>query len=124
MPRKTQRSRQRRSQAEMGRLLDELEHSGLSQRAFAERRGIPLSTLTWWRRKLGRARPAGRGRGSADFVPVVVPEGEAMEPSLLAPALSEAGFEVRLRSGHVVFVPGSFDGEALRRLVAVLDPAC
>lgn len=124
MPRKTRRRRTRRSQAEMELLLDELERSGLSHRAFAERRGIPLSTLSWWRRKLGRAGAAGRRRGSAGLVPVVVPEGEAIAPSLMAPGLPGDGFEVRLRSGHLIFVPGRFDDEALRRLVAVLDLAC
>ena len=39
----------------MREVLRDLDRSGLTQRAFAERSGVPLSTLTWWRRRLGQS---------------------------------------------------------------------
>jgi hypothetical protein len=49
--------RRRRSPEEIGRLLRRLERGGLSPAAFAEREGVPLSTVYAWRRKAWRREP-------------------------------------------------------------------
>jgi hypothetical protein len=38
-------------------IIDEQETSGQTIRAFAERRGLNVKTLSWWRCQLGRSRP-------------------------------------------------------------------
>ncbi len=122
MPEPLSVPRTRRSAAEMERVLDDLERSDLSHRAFAEDRGIPLSTITWWRRRLGRS--AKRRSAAAALVPVVLGEDSGGRGSLLATGTSADGFEVRLRSGDQVFVPAGFDAEALQRVVSVLNASC
>jgi hypothetical protein len=41
-------------------IIDEQETSGQTIRAFAERRGLNVKTLSWWRCQLGRSRPQKR----------------------------------------------------------------
>jgi hypothetical protein len=121
MPKETRKRWTRRSAAEIERLLDDLDASGLSQQAFAERRGIPLSTLTWWRRRRGRsARP--RKLTSPSLLPVVVTPGGVERDS--GPKIPGGGFEVELRSGDLLRIPVDFDAAALERLVVVLDRRC
>jgi len=43
-------------------IIDEQEASGQTIRAFAEDRGLNVSTLSWWRCHLGRSRTRKRGR--------------------------------------------------------------
>ena len=59
--------------AEMRRTLEEWEASGLSRRAFCEKRGIATATFDYWRRELA-SRPrmvkvevAGAGSAAAKF---------------------------------------------------------
>ena len=40
---------------QMRRVLARWQRSGLSLREFGQQRGIPLSTLTWWRQVFRRA---------------------------------------------------------------------
>src|SRR6266852_1263480 len=40
---------------QMRRVLARWQRSGLTLREFGQQRGIPLSTLTWWRQGLRRA---------------------------------------------------------------------
>jgi hypothetical protein len=76
----------------------------------SRRSGIPTGTLNWWSWRLRRGGVA-RGRRRR-YVEMVVREGPVR------------AFEVVLRSGVVVRVPASFDGEALARLMLVLEPPC
>ena len=45
-----------RKMAEMRRLVEEFEHSGVSRRKFCERHDVPLPTLDYWRRRV-RSKP-------------------------------------------------------------------
>ena len=42
----------RRSQAKWQELIDEQAASGLTQKAFCERAGLPIATFGYWKRKL------------------------------------------------------------------------
>lgn len=106
----------------MRRVLARWERSGLSLREFGEQRGIPLSTLTWWRqvfRRAGeRAVTASRSGPAGDSVvftelprPATVP----MTPPVL---------EVLLRNGHVLRVPAGADTDTLHHVLQVLQTAC
>ncbi len=59
------------------KIIDEQEASGLTIREFAQRNGIKLGTLSWWRSHLGRTR---RRTAASRFLEVVV--GEAPQPGL------------------------------------------
>jgi hypothetical protein len=104
---------------EMGKVLRELEQSGLALAAFARKRGIPVSTLTWWRSMQRRGKTSSRRRqrgGPPRLVEVIGTSREAER--------SGAGFEVTLGSGRRVWVPMKFDVEALRTLIRALEAPC
>ena len=102
---------------EMGKVLDELERSGLGVAAFARERGIPVSTLRWWRsrQRESGARNGRRRRGRPPQLVEVIGS---------AAASGAEGFEVTLRSGRMVRVPMRFDAAALRELLRTLEPPC
>ncbi len=83
-------------------VLRALEDSGLSAAAFAEREGLRVQRLFFWKRRLGRQQP-----GAAKFVEVA--------------ARAAHGVEVVLRNGRTLRIPESIDVRALRRLVAALE---
>ena len=92
----------------MRQVLAELEASGLSARAFALDRKIPMSTLNYWKKKL-----TARGGRSAFAEVRVIP----------APPTAEAAAAVIVelanrRKLHVV--PG-VDSKELVRLIGVLE---
>jgi hypothetical protein len=83
--------------------------------AFAEREGLEPARLYSWRGRLGvssgqrLAASAARMTERAAFVEV-----QAHRPSRI---------KLVLRTGHVLFLPDSFDADALSRLVEVLERA-
>jgi len=91
--------------------LDAQAVSGLSVGAYAERIGVSVPTLYQWRRRL--ASPPRGGRGHAKLI----------EVALAGPATRASdGVLVRLCEGRrSIEVPRGFDGDDLRRLVAVLE---
>ena len=101
---------------EMAGVLQEWARSGLSQAAFARRRGMPAGTLAWWRHQLRGQGVATRRRPGVPFVEVVGPAPSA------APAPSP--FEVVLGGEVTVRVPPAFDAAALRQLLGVLGRSC
>lgn len=89
-------ARKHRGESEWRRLVAEQQRSGLSQRAFCEREGLCVQSLTNWRRRLG-ADPApsaiavtrDRDRDAAAFVEI----GAALSRPL------DTGVRVRLELG-------------------------
>ena len=100
------RKRKKRSRAEWAELVAEWQAGDLTQQAFAKRKGIAPTTLSWWACRLRR-----EAREQRALVPVdVVADAPA--------ACGEFRIEV---AGRTVFVPASFDAAALRRLVTALE---
>lgn len=102
------RTRRRWTEKEAREALAALAASRLSTRAFATREGIDFQRLYSWRRKLG-----------------VSSEREVVTPPAfveLRPASPER-VEIVLRSGIVLRVSESIDGDAIRRLVGALEPS-
>jgi transposase-like protein len=114
-------------------LVAEHDQSGLTLRAFAEKRGVPSGTLSSWRYQLktrdaARARESGRAATTSGFVPVrVVDAGpvvasatKAAEPSTSAPrnpAATRGGYEIVLGSDRVLRLPADFDEARVAALV-------
>ena len=109
---------------EMRQVLKRWARSGLTQREFGDREGIPASTLGWWAHvfrhgeaaQKPRRRPAGRRAFEApSFVEVKL---AAEPPCAVAP------LEVVVRTGQVIRVPAEFSAATLRAVVAALESAC
>lgn len=94
--------------------LEKQASSGLTVREFAERERLEPARLYRWRERLGGspqhlAASAASMPERAAFVEV-----RSHRPSRI---------ELVLRTGHVLFVPDSFDASALSRLVEILERA-
>lgn len=108
------RRRRRWTAKEAKKVLEAQVESGLTVNGFAVREGFSARRLYRWRRQLGAsvARP---------------PAFEEIEPSkgvalVGEPALPAGNrFEIEMRSGVIVRVSESFNAEALRRLLLVVD---
>ena len=98
---------------EMHRVLGYWERSGLTLREFAQQRGIPLSTLTWWRRVFrGASEEAGNGVAAEKavvFSEVLQPANVTRMPAVV---------EIVVPSGHVVRVPAGTDTATLQSKIA------
>jgi transposase-like protein len=99
-----------RGREEWRRLVDDWEASGASTRRFARLVGASEATLYRWRGLLTRS---ARNPGQATLAKIV--EVRATQVT------SADHVEVRLTCGRRVGVPVSFDGEALGRLLLVLE---
>lgn len=104
---------QRRSPEEIAEILREYSRSDLTQRAFADSRGLCLSSLSLWLRKARERGSEGDGAGeSSRLVPVRLRN------------TTGAGFELALSVGATLSIPADFDEDSLRRLLEVLAPRC
>ena len=117
MPRKRSSStpaRLRRGESAGRALVREWTASGLSQAAFARRRGISAQRLGYWRLRLGRL-PTGASPTDSVFVEI---------PQVTSPA--PTGIDhlvVEFRDGFRVRVERGFDPALLRAIVAALNDA-
>ena len=106
--------KKRRSAGEIASILNEYRRSGLTQAAFAEGRGIPLSTLTGWLRKGGKR--AAEASAEVSLVPVHVVEDPTTEEYPV--------IELELSRGGVVRFPASIAPAQLARFVSALVAQC
>jgi transposase-like protein len=95
--------RRRRSPAQREKILSAYRRSELSQRAFAARAGIGLSTLGLWLRQAKLTAAAATG-----FVEV---------PNPLAPPKAAAVYRLHLGGGVIVEVSSGFQSEEVAALV-------
>ena len=127
MPHRRRAARSRAEKEELYRaLLAEQEACGLSLAEVSRQTGIPVTTLSWWRKRLGSS------RGSTSSAPVRVGDDEGAI-SLLPVAVSANGgepapppgvIEVSLPGGAAVRVPAVFEDDVLRRVVGILTESC
>ena len=103
---------------QMRRVLARWQRSGLTLREFAEKRGIPLSTLTWWR--VFRRAGEDEVNGAAAENGVVFTE---VPPPAKVPG-TPAVLEIVLHSGHIVRVPAGADIGTLQRVLQALRTTC
>ena len=108
--------RRRRSRAEVRRLVDEFEASGLTRWEFCQSRHLALSTLQRHLRARQSATKARSGR----------PRLVAVSVSAKAESVSvreETSLEVVLSRGRRIGVRPGFDAGALRELIIALEEA-
>jgi hypothetical protein len=102
------RARDERKDRQWRRWIGEWQASGLSVRAFCERRRLTVASFYAWRRVLQR-----RDAEKAAFV--------AMQVVADAVADRASALEVVLTDGRTVRVAPGFDAATLRQLLAVLE---
>jgi len=105
---------------EMRVVVERWSRSGLPLAQFARREGIAQKSLYRWRRRLGVGdRQVRRGRPPVGVVGVA-PSMFTEVSTSLGRATSTTMFEVVLGDGTMVRVPGQFDPNSLRVLLATL----
>ena len=103
--------RRYRNRAEADELAAEFEASGLRQREFSERRGLPVKTLARYVKRY-RQRPV-EAEGTPRWVAVEIAES--------GPGTNRSGLSVELGGGRRIEVGRGFDAATLRQLVTVLE---
>jgi transposase-like protein len=93
------------------RRVERWAQSGQTAAEFAAAGGFHAETLRHWKYKLRRER---EGKTSTPTLPLV----EVITSA--ATTTADARFEIELARGCRLRVPATFDGEALRRLLAIL----
>lgn len=92
-------------------VLEELERSGLSDRAFARQKGLDSQRLWWWRRRLEQTRQD----AAVAFVEVKPTAVMGVSPERVDVV------EVRLLNGRVVMVPAVIEPMVLVRLLDAIE---
>ena len=107
------------SEDEKRRIVAQTCAPGVSVSQVGRRYDVNANLIFKWRRD-PRYRPAGGDEGTPSFLPVeVIPE-PLLSPPPAAPSASDGRIEIALRSGHRVSANGSFDVDALCRVVRAL----
>ena len=91
--------------------------SGLAAREFAQKMGLNENTLRYWATQLREETSSGaeeRGRRKAAGSSMAFVEVAGF-------GAAESAFEIAFASGLTVRVPPSFDGDALQRLLSLLE---
>jgi transposase-like protein len=118
---KTTGSRRQRTEGEAQAILARYWQSGLTQRVFARKAGISVSTLHYWlRRARSLTEDKPRKTGSSAVAPTI----SLLEVELAGPpplgARSGGGYEIEMSPGVRLRVPGGFGDGEVRRLLALL----
>lgn len=114
------RSGARHDHRSMERLLRKRKRAGLTYVELADSSGVPLSTLTWWSRKLGltKTRRKPRERAGPVFVEAEVVRGDG------APQRNAARYQIETPTGYRISTEGSFDLESVRGLLKLVRERC
>jgi hypothetical protein len=108
--------KQRRSQADVRRLVEEFKRSGLNRSQFCRQRQLALSTLKRHLASEPAAAAAPRPAGSR-LVPVEVLKSRA-KPQ---PAAHGGGVAILLAGGRRIEVAPAFDPQTLNRVIQLLE---
>ena len=106
--------KRRRSRAEVEQLIGEYDASGLGRTAFCQQRGLSLSTLARYRRR--QKQPASGGAEGQRWLAV-----EVCGSAAVAGEERASGLAVVVAGGRRIEVGRGFDGDTLKRLLAVVE---
>jgi transposase len=98
--------------------LARFSRTNLSIEEFAVREGVAVSSLRWWRWRLGSE--AKKTRAYAPLARAAGVSGPAFV-EVGSPSTSASSYEVVLANGRVVRVPASFDDAVLARIISVVE---
>lgn len=118
---KTIGSRRRRTEAEAQTILARYWKSGLTQRVFALKAGMSVSTLHYWLRRarsLNEEKPRQAGRSvSTSSISLL---GVELDGPLPRGAQGAGGYEIEMSGGVCLRLSGGFGDGEVRRLLALL----
>jgi transposase-like protein len=95
--------------------------SGLSAEQFAAETGINAGTLQFWKYKLRKQRGESPRRSTRNVPAPIVSSLVEVRPVSVAAA--DCRFEIELNNGRRLRLPATFDADAVKALVAVLEAA-
>jgi transposase len=108
------------SREEWAKRVERWKDSGLTAKEFASELGVNPRSLVFWKWQLGKAVAKAP---KASPVPATS-RSTAMLPLVeLSPAPTSSHFELELAGGRRLAIPSTFDADALRRLISVLEKA-
>jgi hypothetical protein len=114
-------SRRRRTKVEAGVILGRYGKSGLTQRVFARKAGISVSTLQYWLRRAGSAnKDQPRKASNSVAAPAIALLGVELAGALPLGARSAGAYEIEMSGGVCLRLPGGFADGEVRRLLALL----
>ena len=114
-PKQIESSRRRRSRAEVERLVQEYEASGLGRQEFCDKHGLSLFTLNRHRQRKQQGR---EGAKAGRLIPVEISQPQQLDANQLRGELL-----VCLSTGRRIEVRSGFDPKVLHQLVRVLEQA-
>jgi transposase-like protein len=114
-PKQIESFRRRRSRAEVERLVQEYEASGLGRQEFCDKHGLSLSTLN---RHLERKQLGTEGAKAGRLIAVEISQAKQLDANQLRGELL-----VCLSTGRRIEVRSGFDPKVLHQLVRVLEQA-
>lgn len=94
--------------------IEEQESSGLSVAAFAEKIGVSVYSLRYWKAKLRRENGGSPSKASTETAPTFV----EVSSGLLSQSTDT--LEIVLEDGIMIRVPPDFDEDALDRVLGLL----
>jgi transposase-like protein len=112
-------ARRRRSPNEIREILEDYRRSGLSQSKFCERRGLALSTLTYWLskdRKRSAGDPSQKSLARRQLVPVQIVDRARPQNS--------HNLEVESAHGYLLRFPSGLDPALLAKYMHALEDRC
>jgi transposase-like protein len=112
-------ARKRETRDEWQKRVERWKDSGLTAEEFAAETGINAGTLRFWQYKLKKGSQWETPRRRT--APVAPNASSIIELRPCATSEQDRRFEIELRAGRRVHVPASFDPDALRSLLAVLE---
>jgi len=111
----------RANRDEWQKRIERWSDSGLSAEQFAAETGINAGTLQFWKYKLRKQRGDASPRRAPRNVPApIVSSLVEVRPVNVA---ADSRFEIELNNGRRLRLPATFDPDAVKTLVAVLEAA-
>jgi transposase-like protein len=114
-------SRRRRTESEADAILARYWESGLTQRVFARKAGLSVSTLQYWlrwARSLNEEKPGNENSSAA--APGISLLGVELAGLPPLGARAAGGYEIEMSGGICLRLPDRFADEEVRRLLALL----
>jgi hypothetical protein len=107
------------SRGEWAKRVERWKDSGLTAKEFASELGINPRSLVFWKWQLGKA----VAKGPKESPAPATSRSTATLPLMELSAPTSSHFDLELAGGRRLTIPSTFDADALRRLISVLEEA-
>jgi transposase len=108
---------------EWAKRVERWKDSGLTAKEFAGEMGINPRSLVFWKWQLGKGQAADAKTSRAPARRLTESAARALPMLELTAPASPTRFELELAGGRRLTIPATFEADALRRLLGVLEAA-